>query len=63
MLIENKRRGLVIVGVWECFTKKLPEIHEVGVDHLNADPILFCYMKVSSSKLKSQVFIYSPVLH
>ena len=37
MLRENKRGGLTIVGREGGFTKKFPEIHEVGFDHLNAD--------------------------
>ena len=50
MLRENKSRGMTIVAMQGISTKKFPEIHEIGFDHLNAD--LFSEMKASSSKLK-----------
>lgn len=56
MLTENKRKGLgwlLVSDTQGCFTKKFPEIHEVGFDHLNAD--LPFSLNASSSKLELQV--------
>lgn len=61
MLRENKRRGMAIVGMQGCLTKKFPETQWGWVWSFKRWPILFSEMKAGFSKLKSR-FLANPTI-